>query len=174
MLTTQAEWDKGCMTPPARRVSPCSVGAELERERLGHRARRIEVVIAALRQLMNARAAEGPVPAALGQSIAAFARERTEIDRRLAGLDGGAGVDRSRLLRLLGNRDHPLTIGELRELGVERPGEAIYELELEGYPVERVRRHRSSGAGRSVSYRLEAPRAASTGDHGAGATEEDR
>jgi len=67
--------------------------------------------------------------------------------------------DRTRLLRLLGTEDRPLTIVELRELGVERPGEAIYELELEGYPVERVQRRRSPDAGHTVCFRLGSPRA---------------
>jgi hypothetical protein len=68
-------------------------------------------------------------------------------------------LDRMRLLRLLDSGEpEPLTIDELRERGVARPGQAIYELELDGYPVERVHRRGRTQACRFVGYRLSASR----------------
>ena len=53
---------------------------------------------------------------------------------------GGLGArDRMRLLDVFSScKNRPLTISDLRERGIDRPGEAIYELRLAGYPVERV------------------------------------
>ena len=69
-----------------------------------------------------------------------------------------ATVDRARLLSLLdaGLDDAP-TIDDLREGGVRMPGQAIYELEVDGYPVERVR-HRGDARRRGIGYRLPRPR----------------
>lgn len=66
--------------------------------------------------------------------------------------------DRALLLDLLGTaEDDPLTIADLRERGVRMPGQALYELELDGYPVERVHdRGRTRGC-RIIGYRLSGP-----------------
>lgn len=63
--------------------------------------------------------------------------------------------DRARLLQLLDAAEgDALTIGDLRERGIQMPGQAIYELELDGYPVERVRPRGSARRGRVLGYRL--------------------
>ena len=69
-----------------------------------------------------------------------------------------ARADRARLLSLLdaGFDDAP-TVDDLREGGVRMPGQAIYELEVDGYPVERVRR-RGDARHRGIGYRLPRPR----------------
>ena len=70
-----------------------------------------------------------------------------------------AGAERARLLDLLeSGHDDPPTIGDLREQGLSMPGQAIYELELDGYPVERVRRRGGSRTRGGVGYRLRRPR----------------
>lgn len=70
-----------------------------------------------------------------------------------------AGTERARLLDLLeSGQDDPPTIGDLREQGLSMPGQAIYELELDGYPVERVRRRGGSRTRGGVGYRLRRPR----------------
>lgn len=66
-------------------------------------------------------------------------------------------ADRARLLELLGGEgSDALTIAELRDRGVQMPGQAIYELELAGYPVERVRL-RLTESHRTIGYRLGGP-----------------
>lgn len=54
-----------------------------------------------------------------------------------------------------GHDDAPLrialTMDDLRERGIQMPGQMVYELELDGYPVDRV--HRRS----IVGHRLGAP-----------------
>jgi len=63
--------------------------------------------------------------------------------------------DRARLLRALTDAEGAaLTISDLRDRGVQMPGQALYELELEGYPVERVRAAGGSRRGGSIGYRL--------------------
>jgi hypothetical protein len=65
-----------------------------------------------------------------------------------------ASADRAKLLDLLdADHDDPPTVDDLRERGVTMPGQAIYELELEGYPVERVRRRGDSRRRGGVGYR---------------------
>lgn len=74
-------------------------------------------------------------------------------------------ANRARLLLVLGAAEEDaLTIGDLRERGVRMPGQAIYELELDGYPVERVHRHSRARHCSAVGYRLGAP-AAGARDH---------
>lgn len=70
-----------------------------------------------------------------------------------------ATVDRARLLSLLdaGLDDAP-TMDDLRERGVRMPGQAIYELEVDGYPVERVRRRGDARRRGGIGYRLPRPR----------------
>ena len=73
--------------------------------------------------------------------------------------DSPATVDRARLLSLLdaGLDDAP-TIADLRERGVRMPGQAIYELEVDGYPVERIRRRGEARRRGGIGYRLPRPR----------------
>jgi hypothetical protein len=74
--------------------------------------------------------------------------------------------DRARLLHLLASVDtDPLTIADLRERGIRMPGQAIYELELDGYPVERVHyRGRTRGCS-IIGYRLGEPSPHIGADH---------
>ncbi len=69
---------------------------------------------------------------------------------------GPAGIsDRARLLHVLDAAEgDALTISDLRERGIEMPGQAIYELELDGYTVERVNRRTFERRGRVLGYRL--------------------
>ena len=55
----------------------------------------------------------------------------------------GAASDRARVLQLLTAQpdDATLSIGDLRDGGVWHPAQAIYELVLAGYPVQRVGGH---------------------------------
>jgi hypothetical protein len=70
-----------------------------------------------------------------------------------------ADADRERLMALLdaGHDDAP-TIDDLRDGGVRMPGQAIYELEVDGYPVERVRRRGDACRRGGIAYRLPRPR----------------
>jgi len=62
--------------------------------------------------------------------------------------------NRARLLHVLNAaKGVALTMDDLRERGIQMPGQMVYELELDGYPVDRV--HRRS----IVGYRLGAPAA---------------
>ena len=70
--------------PPA--AAPRSIGIDLERQRLEHRARRIKLAIAALRRIADAHAPNGPAPAPLQQAIAGFSAEHARVDRHLAEL----------------------------------------------------------------------------------------
>jgi hypothetical protein len=70
-----------------------------------------------------------------------------------SGLDGAAGatiVDEDaslqRLVTLLRNAEEPLTIAEIGDAGISQPAVSVYELELAGYEVDRVRRPRRDGA----------------------------
>jgi hypothetical protein len=63
-----------------------SIGAELERQRLEHRARRVDRAIAVMRDLATSRARDDRAPAALWQAIEAFSEELAAIDRRLGEL----------------------------------------------------------------------------------------
>lgn len=64
--------------------------------------------------------------------------------------------DRERVLRLLDGDADGLTISDLQARGVQMPGHALYELELDGYPIERVRRPGPDGglARRTTCFRL--------------------
>lgn len=65
---------------------------------------------------------------------------------------------RARLLDLLAaDRDEAPTMTDLRDRGIPMPGQAIYELELDGYPVERVRRRGRTRGCTSIGYRLGGP-----------------
>ena len=64
--------------------------------------------------------------------------------------------DAARLVRVLVEHGgSPLTIEQLRSEGLHAPAQAIYELRLAGYEVERLAVRRERGL-RSVGYRLRA------------------
>jgi hypothetical protein len=63
-----------------------TLGAELERVRLAHRARRIERVLVSLRERRTERARAGPVPPALSQAIDGFSRELAHLRARLSAM----------------------------------------------------------------------------------------
>lgn len=69
--------------------NPKSLGAALERQRLEHRARRLERVLAALddRRLYRERA-DGATPPALREAIHDFRTELEAVERRLELLAG--------------------------------------------------------------------------------------
>ena len=70
-----------------------------------------------------------------------------------------AAFDRARLLSLLdADLDDAPTIADLRASGVRMPGQAIYELEVDGYPVERIRRRGDARRRGGIGYRLPRPR----------------
>lgn len=60
-----------------------SIGVELERVRLEHRARRMRFAIRALRELADTRATDGPAPPALQQALARFSQELAQVCRRM-------------------------------------------------------------------------------------------
>lgn len=63
-----------------------TVGRELERRRLEHRARRLELVIAALHDRERAVGDDQQVPRGLRRSIADFSSELSQVKRRLGGM----------------------------------------------------------------------------------------
>ena len=72
--------------------------------------------------------------------------------------DGAAALptdpNLARLLMLLGRANGtPFTISALRDSGIVTPGQAIYELQLAGYTIDRVPIHRADGH-TGFAYRL--------------------
>jgi hypothetical protein len=63
-----------------------TVGAELERVRLAHRARRIERVLVSLRARRAERAQAGAVAPALSQAIDDFSRELAQLRGRVSAM----------------------------------------------------------------------------------------
>ena len=73
------------MTTAALR--PASLGADLRRRRLEHRAARLRRVLAALdERALWRRDLDGDVPAPLKEAIAGFQRELAEVERELGGV----------------------------------------------------------------------------------------
>lgn len=70
---------------PAPAAGSRTIGVELERVRLEHRARRVEFAIEALRGIADARAPQPPPPA-LTQAIEDFRQELARLRRRIAEL----------------------------------------------------------------------------------------
>jgi hypothetical protein len=64
-------------------LPPTSVGHDLERRRLEHRARRLHLVVAALRARASAASDSGSVPPALHRALADFTAELAHVRRRL-------------------------------------------------------------------------------------------
>jgi hypothetical protein len=83
--------------PAARRAAKIShvmsedtIALQLERDRLAHRLRRIELVTASLRERAVYRhTALGKTPAPLRDAIKTFELECEELHRRLRGIRGG-------------------------------------------------------------------------------------
>jgi hypothetical protein len=64
------------------------------------------------------------------------------------------GHDAARVLTLLGAHDSgALTMAALREHGIQAPAQAIYELQLDGYEIDRVP-CKSSDRHTTIGYRL--------------------
>jgi len=73
--------------------------------------------------------------------------------------------DTVRLLAVLeDNRAEAVTISELRERGIETPGQAIYTLQLTGYQIERVPIQRPNGRN-TTGYRLRLQASRSSDPH---------
>jgi hypothetical protein len=68
-----------------------SVRQELERARLEHRARRLRLVVSALRERSLAAAQHGSVPPALQRALMDFSGELAEVRARLGRLRHGDG-----------------------------------------------------------------------------------
>lgn len=62
---------------------PDAIGDELSRQRLELRARRLERVVAALRERERLRTRDGRVPSPLRSAMGAFARELSDVRRQL-------------------------------------------------------------------------------------------
>lgn len=63
--------------------------------------------------------------------------------------------NRARLLIALDAADGAgLTIRDLRKRGVQMPGQAIYELELDGYPLDRIHRQGREHCSSVIGFRL--------------------
>jgi hypothetical protein len=65
-----------------------TVGQDLERHRLEHRARRLRLVIDALRERASA-SADGSIPPALHRALAEFSTELAHVRARLGDRDAG-------------------------------------------------------------------------------------
>jgi TPP-dependent 2-oxoacid decarboxylase len=100
---------------------------------------------------------------AVGEStMPSNAREiSTDASDRTLGATEGSRQQRQVLKLLSGPGSAALTMAEMRERGVRAPGQAIYELELAGYPVERVYRDADARHNRVLGYRLATDRVVS-------------
>jgi hypothetical protein len=73
---------------PSTVLAPApTLGAQLERERLEHRVRRIERVLVVLRHQRRQANARGRAPSGLEQAIAGFGEELGDVRDRLRALD---------------------------------------------------------------------------------------
>ena len=64
---------------------------------------------------------------------------------------GPADHDAVRVLAVLERGSGPLTIAQLRSHGIKSPAQAIYALQLAGYPIDRTHAGRR---GQAMGYRL--------------------
>ena len=70
-----------------------------------------------------------------------------------AGTDGPV-AESTRVLALLESAEEDaVTISQLRAQGVATPGQSVYELQLAGYPIDRIPTRGLAGH-RSLGYRL--------------------
>jgi hypothetical protein len=74
----------GALTSPSQ-----PIGYDLERIRLEHRARRLELAIAALNRLQDQRTAGGTRTPPMSRATATFALELSTVRRRLVDLGHG-------------------------------------------------------------------------------------
>jgi hypothetical protein len=89
--------------------------------------------------------------------------ENAHEEPRYAGISiwalGVASLHDTRAQQLLALLQHagdePLSIATLKLLGIEQPGQTLYELELAGHSIERVYAHRER-SGHLVGVRLRA------------------
>ena len=77
---------KDAMAKPAVHAQPRTIGSDLERRRLEHRARRVGFALGALRRLADSREPDTQVPAPLDQAMAGFSQELADLHSRLADL----------------------------------------------------------------------------------------
>ena len=78
----------------------------------------------------------------------------TPTTNELTGPRSVEGHDAARVLTLLGADDSgAVTMAALREHGVHAPAQAIYELQLDGYEIDRVHCE-SSDRHTTIGYRL--------------------
>ena len=75
------------------------------------------------------------------------------------------------LALLEGDHTGAVTIATLRECGVKSPAQAVYELQLAGYPIDRVS-CTDTGGRKTLGYRLQRP-TTSTSDQLAAARQVD-
>jgi hypothetical protein len=67
----------------------------------------------------------------------------------------GPVAELTQVLALLESAEgHALTISELRAHGIATPGQSVYELQLAGYPIERVHHRRGASGCTVLAYRL--------------------
>jgi len=82
--------------PTSRSASADSIGADLERRRLEHRATRLSAALGRLRRVADeARAAGRPVPHALRAAERTFADELEQVHATLASAHGGGVAERA-------------------------------------------------------------------------------
>lgn len=76
-----------------------------------------------------------------------------ELDTELAAIERSWGHDAARLLALLREHqdDEGVTVGDMREEGIEAPAQEVYMLQLAGYVIDRRPAPRR---GDICSYRL--------------------
>jgi hypothetical protein len=80
-------------TRTGERMRVQSVRHELEQARLEHRARRLRLVVSALRERSAAAAQHGSVPPALQRALSDFSNELSDVRARLRRGRGGEGGD---------------------------------------------------------------------------------
>ncbi len=68
--------------PPQRAAFARTIGAELEHQRLTHRARRLELALTALHDQRDQCEMRGPVPAAMDRAIADFSQQLRDLRAR--------------------------------------------------------------------------------------------
>ena len=105
--------------------------------------------------------ARAPTP----HTVKAIVNDMAGGRKRMSGLAQWADIDPTgthgpvaeltRVLALLeGAEEQALTIAELRAHGIGTPGQSIYELQLAGYPIQRVHHHRRASGCPVLAYRL--------------------
>lgn len=95
-------------------MAAATIAAELERDRLEHRVRRMELVIAALRdRVLHRRAVTGAIPLPLRQAIAGFELELNALRHRLAQIGYTETVPRHVGAEIARDTGSPVAIPEL-------------------------------------------------------------